>query len=175
MEITLNNKRSLIKRYSNPLFNKKFQPIKIKNMKKTFQIIILFFIFSSVAMAQKTTKAEITELNLQSFKQKVWNFDKDKSFNRLGNLPIILDFSATWCGPCKLLAPHLLTLQNKYKGKLIVYKIDVDKDPLLAQRFNVNAMPTMVFIGSKTSFKTELGYVDYDSLEKLATKYLFTK
>ena len=144
-------------------------------MKRTIQIIMLCFIVSVTAMAQNATKVEISDLNLQGFKQKVWNFDKDKSFNRVGNLPIILDFHATWCGPCKMLAPHLQALQNKYKGKLIVYRIDVDKEPVLAQRFNVNAMPTIVFIGNKTSFKTELGYQEYDALEKLATKYLFIK
>jgi len=144
-------------------------------MKRTIQIIMMCFIVSLTAMAQNATKVEISDLNLQGFKQKVWNFDKDKSFNRVGNLPIILDFHATWCGPCKMLAPHLQALQNKYKGKLIVYRIDVDKEPVLAQRFNVNAMPTIVFIGNKTSFKTELGYQEYDALEKMATKYLFIK
>ena len=144
-------------------------------MKRTIQILMLCFIVSLTAMAQNATKVEIVDLNLQGFKQKVWNFDKDKSFNRVGNLPIILDFHATWCGPCKMLAPHLQALQNKYKGKLIVYRIDVDKEPMLAQRFNVNAMPTIVFIGNKTSFKTELGYQEYDALEKMATKYLFIK
>ena len=144
-------------------------------MKRTIQIIMMCFIVSMTAMAQNAAKVEISDLNLQGFKQKVWNFDKDKSFNRVGNLPIILDFHATWCGPCKMLAPHLQALQNKYKGKLIVYRIDVDKEPVLAQRFNVNAMPTIVFIGKKTSFKTELGYQEYDALEKMATKYLFIK
>ena len=144
-------------------------------MKRTIQLVMFWFIVSSSAMAQNAAKVEITDLNLQSFKQKVWNFDKDKSFNRLGNLPIILDFHATWCGPCKMLAPHLQALQNKYKGKLIVYKIDVDKEPLLAQRFKVEAMPTMVFMGSKTSFKTELGYQEYNALEKMVTSYFFKK
>lgn len=144
-------------------------------MKRTLQIIMLCFIVSSAAMAQNATKVEIIDLNLQSFKQKVWNFDKDKSFNRLGELPIILDFHATWCGPCKMLAPHLQAIQNKYKGKLVIYRIDVDKEPVLAQRFNVQAMPTMIFMGSKTSFKSELGYQEYDALEKMVIKNLFQK
>jgi len=144
-------------------------------MKRTFQIIMLCFIVSTAAMAQNATKVEIIDLNLQSFKQKVWNFDKDKSFNRLGDLPIILDFHATWCGPCKMLAPHLQAIQNKYKGKLVIYRIDVDKEPVLAQRFNIQAMPTMIFMGNKTSFKSELGYQEYDALEKMVIKNLFQK
>jgi len=144
-------------------------------MKRTFRIIMLCLIVSTAAMSQNTTKVEIIDLNLQSFKQKVWNFDKDKTFNRLGNLPVILDFHATWCGPCKMLAPHLQAIQNKYKGKLVIYRIDVDREPLLAQRFNIQAMPTIVFMGSKKSFKSELGYQDYDALEKLVLKNLFQK
>lgn len=144
-------------------------------MKRTLQIIMLCLLVSVTAMAQNTSKVEIIELNLQSFKQKVWNFDKDKTFKRIGNVPIILDFHATWCRPCKMLAPHLQAIQDKYKGKLIVYKIDVDKDPILAQRFNVQAMPTIVFIGNKTSYKTELGYQEYDALEKIVLKIFFQK
>lgn len=144
-------------------------------MKRTLQIIMLCFIVSSTALAQKTTNVEIIDLTLQSFKQKVWDFDKDKTFSRVGNLPIILDFHATWCGPCKMLAPHLQAIQNKYKGKLIIYRIDVDKEPVLAQRFNIQAMPTMIFMGNKTSFKSELGYQEYDALEKLVNKNLFLK
>ena len=137
-------------------------------MRKTFQMLIAGLLVSTVALAQKSTNIEIIELNAKTFKEKVWNFEKDKSFKRIGNLPIILDFHAVWCGPCKILSPHLQAIQNKYKGKLIVYKIDVDKDPELAQRFKVNAMPTMIFIGTKDKYKAEIGYGgDFNELEKM--------
>lgn len=136
-------------------------------MKKAIQLLILCFLVSSAAMAQKSSDVKIEELDLKGFKQKVWNFDKDKSFTRIGKLPIILDFHATWCRPCKMLAPHLQALQNKYKGKLIVYKIDVDQQPELARLFSIQAMPTIIFIGSKNNYKSELGYKDYDEFEKI--------
>jgi len=136
-------------------------------MKKTLQLVMFFFIFSTAAMAQNSADVKIVELDLQGFKQKVWNFDKDKSFNRIGKLPIILDFHATWCRPCKMLAPHLQAIQNKYKGKLIVYKIDVDQQPELAKLFKIQAMPTIIFMNSKTNYKSELGYKDYDEYEKI--------
>ena len=144
-------------------------------MKKTIQLLMLCFIVSSMAIAQKPAKVEIQELNLSSFKQKVWNFDKYKVFRREGSTPIILDFYATWCRPCKMLAPHLKAIQEKYAGKLIIYEIDVDKEPELAQRFNVSAMPTLVFIGSVMTYKTELGYRDYDELEKIVKLHFFQK
>jgi len=136
-------------------------------MKKTIQLLMLCFIASSMAIAQNSSKAEIQELNLKTFKQKVWNFDKNRTFVREGKIPIILDFYATWCPPCKLIKPHLQTLQEKYKGKIVIYEIDVEKEPELAQRFNVNAMPTLVFVGSTNSYKTELGYMEYSALEKI--------
>ena len=144
-------------------------------MKKTIQLLMLCFIVSSMAIAEKPAKVEIQELNLAGFKQKVWNFDKYKVFRREGNTPIILDFYATWCRPCKMLAPHLQAIQEKYNGKLIIYEIDVDKEPELAQRFNVSAMPTLVFIGSIMTYKTELGYHDFDELDKIVKLHFFQK
>ena len=142
-------------------------------MKKTLQLLLLCVIVNATAMAQKSTNVEIIDITTQSFKQKVWNFDKDKTFKRVGNMPIILDFHATWCRPCKMLTPHLQAIQNKYKGRLVIYRIDVDKEPQLAQRFNVQAMPTVVFIGSKTKYKSELGYREYIDIEKLVETYFF--
>lgn len=140
-------------------------------MKKTIQTIAILLFFSITAFTQATKNVEIIELNSAQFKQKVWNFDKNKEFNRIGKIPLILDFHATWCRPCKMLAPHLQEIQNKYNGKLIVYKIDVDKEPELAKLFKVQAMPTIVFVNSKNSFVSELGYRDLSEFEKLVKQY----
>jgi len=144
-------------------------------MNKTFQIILLAFVISVGVNAQKPQDVNIDELNVASFKQKVWNYSKNTNFSRVGELPIILDFYATWCRPCKMLAPHLQTIQNKYKGKLIVYRIDVDKEPELARLFKIEAMPTIIYINNKSSYVSELGYRDYDEFETLVKKNFFTK
>lgn len=144
-------------------------------MNKTFQIILLTFVISVGVNAQKPQDVNIDELNVASFKQKVWNYSKNTNFSRVGELPIILDFYATWCRPCKMLAPHLQTIQNKYKGKLIVYRIDVDKEPELARLFKIEAMPTIIYINNKSSYVSELGYRDYDEFETLVKKNFFTK
>lgn len=141
-------------------------------MNKTILMLIFSTVFSLMLSAQ-TVKIE--ELDAKAFKAKVWNFDKKSTFTRIGNLPIILDFHATWCRPCKMLAPHLQAIQNKYKGKLIVYKIDVDKEPEIAKKFKVEAMPTIVFINSKTSYKTELGYRELSEFEALVKQYFVIK
>ncbi len=144
-------------------------------MKKTAYLLLFSLLVAFSATAQSTANVKIEELNTKTFKAKVWDFDKNKSFKRQGKLPIILDFHATWCRPCKMLAPHLQAIQNKYNGKLIVYKIDVDQEPELAKKFKVEAMPTIVFVNSATSFKSELGYRDYAEFEALVKSHFFKK
>lgn len=142
-----------------------------KLMTKTVQTIALMLFFSISAFSQTTNNVEIIELNTAQFKQKVWNFDKNKEFNRISKIPLILDFHATWCRPCKMLAPHLQDIQNKYNGKLTVYKIDVDKEPELAKLFKIQAMPTIIFVNSKNSWVSELGYRDLTEFEKLVKQH----
>jgi len=144
-------------------------------MKRTIQILFLALIVSAGVYAQKTKDVVIDELNTATFKQKVWNFSKNTNFSRVGELPLILDFYATWCRPCKMLAPHLQTIQNKYNGKLVVYRIDVDKEPELAKLFKVEAMPTIVFVNSKTTYTSELGYREYNEFEALVKKNFLLK
>lgn len=144
-------------------------------MKKTFQLLLITLIISVDASAQNTENVKIVELNSTLFKQKVWNFAKNKSFTRVGDQPIILDFHAVWCPPCKRLAPHLQAIQNKYKNKLVVYKIDVDQEPEIARLFKIEAMPTIVFVNSKTNFVFEVGYRDYNEFEALVQKHFFAQ
>lgn len=136
-------------------------------------ILFLMFSVSFFLAAQKSSDVRIVELNKQEFLKKVWNFEKNKNFTRVGEGPVILDFHAVWCGPCKMIAPHLQLLQNKYKGKLTIYKIDVDKEPEIAELFKAHSIPTIIFIGQKNKYFSELGYREYEELEQMARKYLF--
>lgn len=145
-------------------------------MTKAIQTLVFILLISmGAASASEKGDVKIEELTVATFKQKVWNYDKNKNFDRIGKLPIILDFHATWCPPCKKLAPHLQAIQNKYKGKLVIYKIDVDQQPDLARLFKIQAMPTVIFVDSKTSYKSELGYKDYEEYELITNKYFFPK
>ena len=144
-------------------------------MKKKIMILTLCFMVSLIATANKPVASGLQELDVKAFKEKVWNIDKNKTFVREGRLPIILDFSATWCQPCKRILPHLLALQEKYKGKLLIYEIDVDKTPELAQRFKVEGMPTLIFIPNTNSFKSLLGYKEYNELDAAVNSLFFKK
>ena len=129
------------------------------------KIVLLFFVVFSLSLYAQEVGIRFSNDSLLSEA-----LARSKKEGKL----VFIDCYTTWCGPCKLLAPHLQAIQNKYKGKLIVYKIDVDKSPELAQKFNVDAMPTIVFMNNK-SFNSELGYREFNDLENLVKTYFFRK
>lgn len=96
------------------------------------------------------TKAQTVEpLTNDQFKEKIWNYDTDKEWKYLGDKPAIIDLYATWCGPCKRLAPILEEIQKEYGSKIQIYKVDTDKEKQLSNLFNVSSIPLMVFIPKK--------------------------
>ena len=90
-------------------------------------------------------KGTVTELNSESFKTTVYDITKE-GLDYLGKKPAIVDFTATWCGPCKRLSPILEELAKEYKGKIVIYKVDVDKCEDLARAFNISSIPALLFI-----------------------------
>lgn len=71
--------------------------------------------------------------------------------------PMVIDFYATWCGPCKELAPILDEIEKNHKGDVIFKRIDVDQEPELAQEFRVEAIPTLMFVTPKGEYQTIMG------------------
>ncbi|HET7031450.1 MAG TPA: thioredoxin [Candidatus Limnocylindrales bacterium] len=72
----------------------------------------------------------------------------DETFEQLvlkNDKPVVVDFWATWCGPCKMVAPEIEKIAAKYEGAVDVVKVDVDANPRISQAFNIMSIPTIAF------------------------------
>ncbi len=126
---------------------------------KFIKLTIAAFLFTAIAACGQTAKdnkKQIKEdmrtihLTTQEFKDKVYDYEADPtSFNYKGDMPAIVDFYATWCGPCRRLGPVLEELAKEYEGKIIIYKVDVDKNLELSQAFGIRSIPTLLYIPAK--------------------------
>lgn len=86
-------------------------------------------------------------LHKADFLNKVANYETSPSeWKFLGERPAIIDFYATWCGPCKMLSPVLEELAAEYAGKIDIYKINVEEEEELAGVFGVRSVPTLLFV-----------------------------
>lgn len=85
-------------------------------------------------------------LTTETFKEKVHDFSAGKEWKYKGKLPGIIDFYADWCGPCKMLAPIIEEIAEKYAGKLEVWKVDTDAQQELAVTFEISSIPSIMFI-----------------------------
>ncbi|XP_017484977.1 PREDICTED: thioredoxin-2 [Rhagoletis zephyria] len=74
------------------------------------------------------------------------NADFDRQLSAAGGRLVVVDFTASWCGPCKCIEPKVRALSKKYKDRAVVLKVDVDKCSNVAHDYRVSCMPTFVFI-----------------------------
>jgi len=100
-----------------------------------------------------TAQSEMTVDNSADDDQGQWL----KQTTLLSNKPMVVDFYATWCGPCKRLAPILEEIEQKHQGDVIFKRVDVDQEPELAMEFQVESIPLLVFITPKGEYQTLTG------------------
>lgn len=87
-------------------------------------------------------------------------------------MPKVIDFYATWCGPCKKIAPIVEELAKEYEGKVIFEKVDVDEKPDLANEYGVEAIPTLVFMKTDGTYEKNVGFMDKEALKAEIAKLL---
>lgn len=87
-------------------------------------------------------------INKSNFENEVINADK----------PVLLDFYADWCGPCKMLSPVLSEIADEYADVIRVAKVNVDDEPELAMKFKVSSIPMLVFFKDGRIVSTSVGY-----------------
>lgn len=89
-----------------------------------------------------------------------------------GAAPVIVDFWATWCGPCKMMAPNVEDIATEYKGRVAVGKVDVDECPNLATRFGIMSIPTLIVFKDGEKKEVLVGYRLKMQIAEVLDKYL---
>jgi thioredoxin 1 len=113
-------------------------------------------------LLKETKKSNIINLNSISF----------KSLLDSESRPILVDFWADWCGPCRMLAPIFEKLSEKYSDKVVFVKVNVDECPDLAEEFEVMAVPTLILFVNGVEAERVIGLVPEKRIESLIKKYL---
>lgn len=88
------------------------------------------------------------------------------------DLPVIVDFWAPWCGPCKMVAPILDKLAKEYAGKVLITKVNTDDNPEWAQKYHVQGIPTMLFISNGKVVHQQVGALPEPMLRSVVDQFL---
>ena len=128
------------------------------------------------ARVYEVKKKEPIHLTKAEFITKVANFEANPSeWKYLGDKPCIIDFYATWCGPCKMVAPIMEELAKEYDGKISIYKVDVDAEPEIAAAYGIQSIPTIFFCPMNGTPQITQGAIPKESFQKVIAEVLLKK
>ena len=136
---------------------------------KSINIILSFFVLASVfAGCRPSQENKVTSDPVAVEEESRENISQYKEFlgADVSATPMIIDFYATWCGPCMRMAPSLEALAEEYKGKVNVIKVDVDARQDFATAAGISAMPTLFFIDREGNIERHVGALDAATLRQ---------
>jgi thioredoxin 1 len=114
------------------------------------------------------------QLTADGFKEQVFDYSKEEAWKYKGSLPAIIDFYADWCGPCKAVAPVLEELSKEYEGRLLIYKIDTDKEAELSSLFGIQSIPTLLFVPVEGAPMMQRGAIPKKAFQQVIEERLLT-
>lgn len=136
-----------------------------KNLKIRLKILILKDIviacFITRVLIKGGKKMNETNLNISNFNEETTNTDK----------LILIDFYATWCGPCKMLSPIISEIANEYSNSVKVCKVNVDENQGLAQKYDIMSIPTLIFLKNGEIIKKIVGFCEKNELDSIINYY----
>lgn len=140
-----------------------------EEMKKIIAMVALVF---SCMLAYAQTNGEVIVMNKAMFIKDVFDYEKSQDWKYKGNKPAIIDLYADWCGPCRMVAPIMKELAKEYADKIVVYKVNVDKEKELAALFNATSIPLFVFIPMNGEPQLFRGAADKATYKKAIDDFL---
>ena len=116
--------------------------------------------------------SEVVVMDKDMFIKDVFDYQTSQEWKYKGDKPAIIDLYADWCGPCRSTAPIMKSLAKEYAGKIVIYKVNVDKEKELAALFNATSIPLFVFIPMKGEPQLFRGAADKATYKKEIDEFL---
>jgi len=111
--------------------------------------ILIAILTTKVAMPVLAGEGDIVKIDKAQFKVLIMDYEKSpKIWKYEGKLPCVVDFYADWCGPCRIASPALEELAKKYKGEIIVYKVNTDQERELSTVFGISGIPAFLWVST---------------------------
>ncbi|MFT3740111.1 MAG: thioredoxin [Breznakibacter sp.] len=114
----------------------------------------------------------VTHLTKETFKEKVFNYEKNQEWVFEGTKPCLIDFYADWCGPCKIVAPVLEELDREYNGKIDIFKVNTEAEQELAAVFGIQSIPSLLFVPTGAQPQMAMGALPKDTFVKAIKEVL---
>ena len=118
---------------------------------------------------------EVINMDKAMFIDKVFDYQNAQEWKYKGDKPAIIDLYADWCGPCRKVAPIMKELAKEYDGRIVIYKVNVDKEKELAALFNATSIPLFVFIPMNGQPQLFSGAADKATYQKTIDDFLLKK
>ena len=149
-------------------------------MKKLLITAFALLAFAAGSQAQTNNKnaknMKTIALTKADFLKKVADYEKNpEEWIYLGDKPAIIDFYASWCGPCKMVAPVLEELAAEYDGQIYVYKVNTEQEQELAALFNIRSIPSFLFIPMNDKPQMAMGAMPKSSFKEAIDGVLLKK
>lgn len=124
------------------------------------------------ATAPATPTGEVIQMDKAMFIANVFDYEHNEEWKYKGELPAIIDLYADWCGPCRMTAPIMKELAKEYAGKIVIYKVNVDKERELSSLFNATSIPLFAFIPLEGKPQLFRGAADKATYKKVIDEFL---
>ncbi len=112
------------------------------------------------------------KLTLEKFKNEIFDYENEKEWKYKGEIPAVIDFYADWCGPCKMIAPIMEKLSEKYAGQVKIWKLDTEAERELAAMFGIRNIPSVLFIPMEGTPMMQVGALPEHMYEEIIEKEL---
>ena len=112
------------------------------------------------------------KLSSEEFKNQVFDYTKETNWNYKGSIPAVIDFYADWCAPCRMVASVIEELSKEYEGKVSFYKVDTELEQELAAVFQIQSIPSLLFIPVLGQPMMQLGAMTKNSFRKVIDEQL---